>query len=102
GAAPRWPRSCAPRRGAGPGAAPFALALCFPALMCGNLIAGSLQADRVRGADGAAARLAALGAAQQVWLAAAGAAALALSVLAAVVTRRRDMIRGDRLSQVSH
>ncbi|WP_106399987.1 hypothetical protein [Actinocorallia populi] len=89
-------------RGAGPGAAQFALALCFPALLCGNLVAGSLQADRVRGADGAAAGLAALGTAQQTWLAAAGVLALALSALAAAVTRRRDMIGGDRLSGVSH
>ncbi|MEO3781717.1 hypothetical protein ABGB12_00140 [Actinocorallia sp. B10E7] len=69
----------------------------LPAPLGGDLIAGSLQADEVRGADGAAARLEALGSVLQTWLTAAGLPAPTLGALFGLMTRRGDVIGEDRL-----
>ncbi|MCD0452862.1 hypothetical protein LO762_27310 [Actinocorallia sp. API 0066] len=88
-------------RDAPQGAGGFALALCFPALLSGSLIAGSLQLARVGATAQGEGPLDALAAAQRVWTATAcalGVAATAL-VLAALGARRRDTRGGDRLSR---
>ncbi|MFB4301669.1 hypothetical protein [Actinomadura sp. NTSP31] len=63
------------------GAALFALALCFPAVLTGQLLVLSLQASRLHSAHSGEQRLDALAGGYRAWLLIAGTAAVLLAVL---------------------
>ncbi|GAB2836087.1 hypothetical protein GCM10022221_39150 [Actinocorallia aurea] len=90
-------------RGAPPGALGFGLALCFPALLSGSLIAGSLQLAGLGNAAAGDGPLDALASAQRAWTAAALGLAVAATCLVPAVqatARRRDTRGTDRISHL--
>ncbi|ROO89462.1 hypothetical protein EDD29_7157 [Actinocorallia herbida] len=90
-------------RDAPPGAFGFGLALCFPALLSGSLIAGSLQLAGLGHAGAGDGPLDSLASAQRAWTATALGLAVAATCLVPAVqaaARRRDAQDTDRLSHL--
>ncbi|GAA3229144.1 hypothetical protein [Actinocorallia longicatena] len=86
-------------RGARLGSALFGLTLCFPSVLVGHLLCGSLEISRVARIED---RSAALAEGFRMWLVVAGGVALVLAVVIVLVARRRDTRTPDSLSTAFH